>query len=90
VSGRKLLEEMLFCKDVSRATEEILFGMVNEFITKEGLNWDKCAGLFTDVAAAMTAKHSVIINRIKYISLNIKWIHCFIHREALATKKIQL
>jgi hypothetical protein len=54
--------EMLFCKEVvSRATGESLFEMVNEFITKEGLNWDKCVGLCTDTTAAMTGKHLCIV-----------------------------
>jgi hypothetical protein len=43
--------------------------------------WNKCVGLFTDAAAAITGKHSSIVKRNKDIALNIKWIHCFIHRE---------
>ena len=45
-------------------------------------------GVTTDGAAAMTGKHSGVIQRIKNVAPNAVSYHCFIHREALAAKDL--
>jgi hypothetical protein len=83
VNERKLLKKMLFCKEVvSRATGESLFEIVNEFIRKEGLNWDKCVGLCTNAAAAaMTESIQVYSSELKIkLSIQNVFIASFIEK----------
>ena len=34
----------------------------------------------------MTGRHSGVVTRVEAVSLNATWVHCSIHREALAAK----
>lgn len=51
-------------------------------------DWTKCVGISTDGAKAMTGRISGLISRIKNLAPEVKSVHCALHREALASKKI--
>ncbi len=58
-------------------------------MTKCGLEWAKCKGITSNRAANITGKNNGVVRRIKDAAeQNIVWNHCFIHREALASKGI--
>ncbi|XP_062297923.1 zinc finger BED domain-containing protein 5-like [Scomber scombrus] len=53
-------------------------------------NWSKCVGLSTDGARAMLGQHSGVVSRVKAVAPLASSVHCSIHREALAAKKMPL
>ena len=48
-------------------------------MTSNGLWWLRCVGIFPDGARAMIGRHSGV-------APDATWVHCSIHREALAAK----
>ena len=83
-------EEMLFCKALETHTRALdLFNTVNDYLIKNGLNWDSCISISTDGAAAMTGKRSGFITCVQEKNHRVVGIHCIIHREALASKSMQ-
>ena len=63
---------------------KIFFNAFSEY----SIPWDNCTGICTDGAAACTSFRSGAVKRIQKKASNAKWTHCFLHREALAAKKI--
>ncbi len=53
------------------------------------INWSDCIGVCTDGAAAMTGRQSGVVQRIKEVAPLAVSTHCFLHREALATKEME-
>jgi len=45
-------------------------------------------GISTDGAAAMLGQHSGLVKRVQAVAPQAKSIHCSIHREALAARKM--
>ena len=50
------------------------------------LNWKKLAGVCSDGAPALLGSRSAFISLVKHKNPNVLGTHCFIHREALASK----
>ena len=67
---------------------EDIFQCLNDFFREYSILWEKCAGVYTDDAAACTGFKSGVVKRIKGKAPNAEWTHCFLHKEALATKEI--
>lgn len=89
VYKNKCEEDFLFCKTLESTTKgEDIFNTINDFIEKHGIDWTKCVGISTDGAKAMTGRISGLISRIKNLAPEVKSVHCALHREALASKKI--
>jgi zinc finger BED domain-containing protein 5/7/8/9 len=83
------MEEFLFCRPLqTNTTAEQVFNLLSSFFVENGIDWQKCVGICTDGARSMTGRHSGLVTRIKNIAPNAIWVHCSIHREALATKSI--
>ena len=59
----------------------------NYFISK-GFEWNKRVGICTDGAASMTGSKNGVVRKVKDKAVKAKWIHCFLHRENLATKHL--
>lgn len=58
-------------------------------MTKCGLDWASWKGITSDGAANIAGNSSRVVRGIKDAAgQNIAWKHCFIHREALASKGI--
>ena len=80
-------DDMLFCKSLeTRATGEDIFKMLDTFVTSHRLMWTQCVGICTDGAKAMTGRHSGVVTRVQAVAPDATWVHCSIHREALAVK----
>ncbi len=62
--------------------------VVKEFVRKNDIDWERCCGICSDGAKAMTGRHSGLISRVKEVAPRAVWTHCTIHRQALAAKKM--
>ncbi|XP_025193664.1 zinc finger MYM-type protein 6-like [Melanaphis sacchari] len=51
--------------------------------------WSMCVSICTDGAAALTGSKKGFKAKVLEVSSNIMFNHCMIHREALASKKLQ-
>uniref|UniRef100_A0A8C7ZS04 DUF4371 domain-containing protein n=1 Tax=Oryzias sinensis TaxID=183150 RepID=A0A8C7ZS04_9TELE len=84
-----ICEHILFCKEMEgRTTGEDIFNVVNMFFTRNAISWKSCSSVCTDAAASMTGSARGLIARMRKGNPDIKWTHCVIHREALASKKM--
>lgn len=89
IHGGSFQEEFLFCKSLpQRTTAADIFSVLDCYIRDHGISWEKCRGVCTDGAAAMTGKKSGLVTRVQAVAPHAKSTHCFIHREALVAKKI--
>ena len=89
-SVKKIVEHFLFCLPVGvQTTGEFIFSKLDEFFLNENLSWQNCVAVTTDGAAAMTGKHRGATALIKLRSPECKLLHCILHREALASKKLR-
>ena len=71
----------------TNTTAADLFKSLNDYISGK-LNWSFCVGICTDGAAAMTGQLSVFTTRVKEVSSECESMHCVIHREMLASRKM--
>ena len=85
-----MIEDFLFCKPLEgRTTSVEIFKVLNDFIEQNGISWEKCVGVCSDSARAMTGRHGGVVTRIQSVAPNAVFTHCSIHREALAAKTLQ-
>nr|XP_047145650.1 zinc finger BED domain-containing protein 5-like [Hydra vulgaris] len=59
-----------------------------DFFNDNQLQWKYLVGITTDGAPAMMDCKSGLQTRVKEIAPNVVGVHCFIHRQALATKTL--
>ena len=86
----EMIEDFLFCKPLEgRTTSVEIFKVLNDFIEQYGISWEKCVGVCSDGARAMTGRHSGVVTRIQSVAPNAVFTHCSIHREALAARTLQ-
>lgn len=89
VDSTDIVEDFMFCEELKeRTTGEAIFDRLNSYILAEGLQWANCVGLCTDGAAAMTGKRSGLVARVREVAPSATFTHCFLHREALASKRL--
>ena len=55
-------------------------------MTSNGLWWSRCVGICTDGLKSITGRQSCSGARVQAVASDATWVHCSIHREALATK----
>lgn len=67
-----------------------IFNMLNNFFEIEGLTWDNCIDICTDVAKAMVGKTAGVVSRIKELTNNCSNSHCILHRQVLAIKNMPI
>jgi zinc finger BED domain-containing protein 5/7/8/9 len=91
IHKNKIEEEMLFCKPLlTTTTGEDIFNEVTSYFTKKQIAWKKCSSLCTDGAPALTGCRAGFVARAKTIVPNAEWTHCFLHRENLAAKAMDI
>jgi hypothetical protein len=72
-------EEFMFCLPFSeRCTGSDIFKAVNDYFTAEDIFWVNCFDICTDGAA-----------EVQQIDPHVNFIHCIIHREALASRDLE-
>nr|XP_033497741.1 SCAN domain-containing protein 3-like [Epinephelus lanceolatus] len=82
-------EHILFCKKLpGKTTGEEMFQIIDSFFKEHDLQWKTCSHICTDGAAAMTGSVKGLFGHVKKVNPDIKWMHCIIHREALASKRM--
>ncbi|KAK2714588.1 hypothetical protein QYM36_008970 [Artemia franciscana] len=82
-------ENILFCQNLqSRTTGEELFKVIDKFFAEGGILWDWCLSVCSDGAAALTGKKNGLMAWIRKKNPKVKWLHCIIHRQALASKRM--
>ena len=81
-------DDLHFRKELPTKTtaDEIVRCLDNHF-TFKGLDWKNCVGVCTDGAASTTGIHCGVVKQILERA-ETKWIHCFLHRQNLATRQI--
>lgn len=89
-SNEILMEEILFCKTLPKnTTGQCLHDMFLEATQDMNIDWaQKCIAICSDGAKAMTGAKSGFIARLKEQMPNASWMHCFLHRQALASKTL--
>ena len=86
----EMIEDFLFCKPLEgRTTSVEIFKVLDDFIDQNGISWEKCVGVCSDNARAMTGRHGGVVTRIQSVAPNVVLTHCSIYREALAAKTLQ-
>uniref|UniRef100_A0A3Q2D886 Uncharacterized protein n=1 Tax=Cyprinodon variegatus TaxID=28743 RepID=A0A3Q2D886_CYPVA len=91
IQGEKFAEEIPFCKVLERrATGREIFGVLDDYMRTNRLDWSRCVGVCLDGAAAMTGRHSVVTALIKQKAPHVIFTQCMLHREALVAKRIDV
>ncbi|CAL9683639.1 unnamed protein product [Knipowitschia caucasica] len=82
-------EHVLFCKALpGKTTGEEIFQVIDSFFKEHDIEWTYCTHICTDGAAAMSGGVKGLLGQVKKVNTEIKWLHCIIHREALASKRV--
>ena len=88
-NDNSLRSDLLHYVNLSTTTRgEDIFGQILDFFHHHELDFQKLVGCCSDGAASMMGVHKGFVARMKPISPNCKFIHCFLHRQALAAKKL--
>nr|XP_034838509.1 zinc finger BED domain-containing protein 5-like [Maniola hyperantus] len=87
---RESIEEDLFlCAPLeANTTGEEIFKVIDEYMKKNKIDWNKCIDVCSDGAAAMIGKVKGTVSRIKTVAQNCTSSHCILHRHALAVKRV--
>uniref|UniRef100_K7GAE1 Uncharacterized protein n=1 Tax=Pelodiscus sinensis TaxID=13735 RepID=K7GAE1_PELSI len=82
-------DEFIFCKTLDTTTKaQDVMEIVNNFFEVHGLDWVNLVGVTTDGAPAMLGSRSGFQTLVKQHAPMVTRVHCFIHREALASKTL--
>ena len=82
-------EEILFCCALNTSTKASdVMEKVDHFFNENGISWNNLCGVCTDGAAAMLGSKSGFQALVQTKATGVMFTHCFIHREALASKTL--
>jgi hypothetical protein len=82
-------DDILFCRTLpTRTSGEEIFHSLDSNIREKGIQREKCVGFCLDGARALTDRHSGVVPKVKEVAPDMNWVHCFIRREALASKRM--
>lgn len=86
--GKEGIKEELLMNSALEATTrgEDVFKIVNSFFNQHGLKWEYLKGCTTDGAPAMLGRRSGFKARVLEVAPHAKFMHCMIHRFALACR----
>ncbi|XP_067936892.1 protein FAM200C-like [Watersipora subatra] len=89
VHDTSIEEEFLFCQPLLKTTSaRDALKIVENFLEKAKLGWEKLISVCTDGASAMLGCRSSFVKQIKQKNPDIEGVQCFIHCEALASKTL--
>ena len=82
-------EELLFCSALDTNTKASdVMEKVDQFFNENGIAWKNFCGVCTDGVPAMLGSKSGFQALVQKKTPNVLFTHCFIHREALASKTL--
>ena len=82
-------DEFLCCLELSSRTRgEDVFEAVDDFFKVNCLQWSELCGSCTDGAPAMLGHHSGFQARVRAVAPKCSFVHCMIHRGALASRTL--
>ncbi|KAI6658232.1 Zinc finger protein [Oopsacas minuta] len=88
MNGPTIEEEFLFCKPLETTTKaEDVMALASTFFGDMNLTWKNIVEVCSDGAPAMLGSRSGFISLVKHKNPNVLGTHCFIHRQALASKQ---
>ena len=86
----KMYEDMLFCSTLEgTCTGRDIFNKLDSKMREEGLSWENCISVCTDGAGAMQGTRRGLKAKVLEVAPHVKFTHCIIHREALASKNLE-
>ena len=84
---KQIVEDILFCKPLELRCQGVdMFPIIDDFFSKNGLQWQNVVGICTDGASSMSGKYKGLQGLILECTPQAKWTHCMLHREALASQ----
>ncbi|CAK1590342.1 unnamed protein product [Parnassius mnemosyne] len=88
--GGSIEEDLFLCTPLeTNTTGEEIFKVIDSYMTKHHIDWNKCIDVCSDGAAAMVGKIKGTVTRIKEVAPKCSSSHCVFHRHALVAKKMQ-
>ncbi|CAG9830805.1 unnamed protein product [Diabrotica balteata] len=88
-TNNDIQEDVLFCFPLeTNTTGKCLLDTFMKRTSKYDIDWGKCIATCTHGAKAMTGRKSGLVVKLQEIMPNAKSRHCFLHREALASKAL--
>jgi hypothetical protein len=83
-------EEFMFCLPLSeRCIGSDILKAVNDCFTAQDISWANCVGICTDGAVALTGHKKGFQAEVQQTGTHVNFIHCIIHREALASRDLE-
>ena len=87
--GISVKEELLFCSALNTSTKASdVLEKVDHFFNENEISWNNLCGVYTDGSPAMLGSKSGFRTLVQSKATGVIFTHCFIHREALASKTL--
>ena len=91
VKENAIVNEFLFCHEMKERTRaKDVFDLVNAFLCKNSIAWNKVGSVCTDGAPAMIGHRSGFVALMKQVAPHTVSTHCAVHKYALACKTLPL
>ena len=91
VKENAIVDESLFCQEMKERTRaKDVFDLVNAFLRKNSIAWNKVGSACTNGASAMIEHRSGSVALMKQVVPHIVSNHCAIYKYALACKTLPL
>lgn len=89
IKAEQVVQEMLFAKELITDTRgESIFLVLKDFYEEKEIPLSNITAVTTDGAPAMTGRQRGFIAHLKQVVPDIVAVHCVIHREHLAAKRL--
>jgi hypothetical protein len=69
------LKIFLFSCELLHTSAKDIFEAIDKFFTEHGIRWEKCVGITTDGAVAMSGYKTGLLGHVKEVAPQVKWTH---------------